>query len=260
MSSANQYDQRNIQTMEMVYGRGYLSAGGNEEVVKILSSVDVKGKHVLDLGCGLGGAAVVLVGIIGAAKVTGFDVDRQVLDRAAELILEQQLDDRIELVNGQPGPLEFSDDYFDIVYMTAVSCHMDDLGLLFTDIFRVLKPGGCLVGSEWIIRANNESFRKWDNLLRERGLNFYFKHSEAFLGALKAGGFAEYGLIDRTEQFAEYSRQACSRVETELKASLEQNLGVEGYQGFLDWAYKRYESMRDGGMLQCHFKAVKPIG
>jgi len=260
MSSDNKYDQRNIQTMELVYGRGYLSAGGDEEVVKILSSVDVKDKHVLDLGCGLGGAAVVLANNMGAAKVTGFDIDQIVLERAAELISEYRLNDRIELVNGQPGPLEFPDDQFDIVYMTAVSCHMDDLNLLFADIFRVLKPGGCLVGSEWIVRANNEAFRKWDELLRERGLNFYFKPAEEFLGAFKVSGYEDYSLIDRTESFAEYSSQACRRVETELKASLEQSLGVAGYQGFLDWANRRYESMRDGGMLQCHFKAVKPIG
>ena len=36
MSSANKYDQRNIQTMELVYGRGYLSAGGDEEVANEL--------------------------------------------------------------------------------------------------------------------------------------------------------------------------------------------------------------------------------
>ena len=41
---ANQYDQRNIETMETVYGRGYLSAGGDEEVAKVLDQFDLEGK------------------------------------------------------------------------------------------------------------------------------------------------------------------------------------------------------------------------
>jgi len=48
----NNHDQRNIDTMEMVYGRGYMSGGGDAEVAKILDGIALKGKRVLDFGCG----------------------------------------------------------------------------------------------------------------------------------------------------------------------------------------------------------------
>ena len=44
---ANNYDKTNIATMEMIYGEGYLSAGGDEDVARILDGLDVSGKQVL---------------------------------------------------------------------------------------------------------------------------------------------------------------------------------------------------------------------
>jgi ubiquinone/menaquinone biosynthesis C-methylase UbiE len=259
VSSENLYNQTNIQTMEMVYGRGYLSAGGDKEVEKILSVVDAQDKHVLDLGCGLGGAAVAMVRNLGVAKVTGFDIDAVVLERAAVLIDEYALGDKIELISGQPGPLPFEIDQFDIVYMTAVSCHINDLEPFLIELCRVLKPGGWLLGSEWIQREDNEAYRVWDNLLRQRGLNFYFKNSQTFVESLEHCGLRQVSLNDRTDSFAKFSSQARQRVVNELRTELEATLGNEGYKAFLDWADVRYRSMRDGGMLQCHFSGQKPV-
>ncbi len=77
--SKNRYDQRNIDTMEMVYGRGYLSAGGDTEVAKNLFGLDLAGKCVLDLGCGLGGASVTMARDLGATEIVGFDIDEMTL-------------------------------------------------------------------------------------------------------------------------------------------------------------------------------------
>ncbi len=38
---ANNYDKTNIASMEMIYGEGYLSAGGDEDVARILDGLDV---------------------------------------------------------------------------------------------------------------------------------------------------------------------------------------------------------------------------
>ena len=43
-AAANQYTRRNIETMEMLYGTGYLSMGGDDEVANIVAQVDVAGK------------------------------------------------------------------------------------------------------------------------------------------------------------------------------------------------------------------------
>ena len=53
------HDQSNIETMEMVWGGGYMSPGGDVEVARIVAGLDLRGQRVPGLSCGLGGAIVV---------------------------------------------------------------------------------------------------------------------------------------------------------------------------------------------------------
>ncbi|MFT7533862.1 MAG: ubiquinone/menaquinone biosynthesis C-methylase UbiE, partial [Gammaproteobacteria bacterium] len=181
----NRYNNTNIDTMQMVYGRGYLSAGGDDEVGRIFQGIDLSDKHILDLGCGLGGASLAMVESLNAEHVTGFDIDENLLTEAQQLIDENSVQSRVSFCHGTPGPLSFSDSEFDLVYMTAVSCHIEDLPPFFEEISRVLKSGGCVVGSEWYRRADNKAYADWDNLLRERGLNFYFKYPDEYTASLQ---------------------------------------------------------------------------
>ena len=110
MADSNRYDAQNIATMEMIYGEGYLSAGGDSEVAAILEGVPLSGARVLDLGCGLGGASITIVRDHHAAHVHGVDIDGKVLDRAAELVDREGLGERITLQQIEPGPLPFAND------------------------------------------------------------------------------------------------------------------------------------------------------
>lgn len=254
----NRYDDRNIVTMETVYGEGYLSAGGDAEVALILRRAPVRGKRVLDVGCGLGGAAVTLVRDHGAAHVQGVDIDAAVLARARSLVERQGVAARVSLLQTKGGPLPFDPGSFDVVYANAVSCHIRELDVFFGDIMRVLAPGGCLVGNEWFKASENHAFRVWDELLRERGLYFYFVTREAFAAALMATGFETPVMTDRTQAFTELAHLALRRVDNELQDDLVHVLGEEGYQAFREWTGVRHAALADGGMHQGHFLARKP--
>jgi len=260
-SSKNLYDKRNIDTLEMVYGRGYLSAGGDEEVARVLHGFELAGKRVLDLGCGLGGASVTMTRDLGATDIVGYDIDEVVLGRAKLLVEENRVDDRVQLILGNPGPLQFADESFDIVYIAAVACHMSDLAGFFREIARVLKPGGWLAGSDWMIREKNRAFHVWDKMLRDRGLNFYFVDQAAFDAALETVGFEQARFNDRTEVFTGFSAKSNERVVNELKPSLLSSLGEDGYRAFKDWCEVRYAGLEQGGMLyqQLYGKKGKSI-
>jgi len=47
-----EYDDTMIQTLAVIWGEGFLSPGGAEEVAELLRGVDLSGKRVLDVGCG----------------------------------------------------------------------------------------------------------------------------------------------------------------------------------------------------------------
>ena len=70
--------------LEMIWGEGFMSPGGPDEVVRIVADRDLSGCSVLDIGSGLGGAAIVLYQRCGAASVTGFDVQALLVDSARE--------------------------------------------------------------------------------------------------------------------------------------------------------------------------------
>ena len=253
----NLYDQKNINTMEMVYGKGYLSAGGDEEVIRILHGLELRGQRVLDLGCGLGGASVALVKRLNAAEVVAYDIDDGVLRRARDLVQEYDVVDRVQLVKGAAGPLLFDDETFDLVYITAVSCHMQDLVVFFRDIHRVLKLGGWVAGAEWLIKEPNDAYYQWDDLLRSRGLNFYFVDKTTFRQALQDSGFHHVNLVDRTAAYMDYATSAKNAVAGDLKPELLCALGEQGYQDFLEWTNARHRGLAGNGLLQQHFRGQR---
>ncbi|MDP6392075.1 MAG: class I SAM-dependent methyltransferase, partial [Arenicellales bacterium] len=159
-AAANRYDSRTIEMMELVYGKGYLSAGGDEEVARIVSAVTIKGKGVLDIGCGLGGAAVTLVRDHQARHVHGLDIDSRVIERAAELVETAGVAEQVTLTQFGGGVLPYADNSFAVVYVTATTCHLEDLAGFFRESCRVLRADGWIVGGEWFKAASNAAFQR----------------------------------------------------------------------------------------------------
>lgn len=242
--------------MEMIYGEGYLSAGGDQEVARILEGIDVSGKQVLDVGCGLGGAAVTLAQDH-RAWVTGLDIDATVLVRARELVEKADVSERVTLKQFEPGRLPEEDNRFDLVYVTAVACHIVDLVGFFRDIRRVLKADGMVVGQDWFRISDNQQYRKWDNLLRDRGLNFYFVDVHAFEQALGKSGFINPAMTECTDSIAELARGAVHRVDNELAGDLRRILGESAYQDCRKWTRTRADALSHGGIGQSRFRAEK---
>ena len=257
--AANRYDQRNIDTMEMVWGRGYMSAGGDAEVARIVAQLDLRNQRVLDLGCGIGGASVALARDHGAAQIVGADIDDGVLQRAQGLVDEAGVSETVSLERIEPGALPYADASFDLVYLNAVSCHLQDLVGFFADIRRVLRSGGNLRGSDWFKLADNPAFHEYDGLLRERGLNFWFVTREHFENALLEAEFDSIAFVDRTAAVADISSDGMQRVQGELRARLESALGASGYAKFVDWTRARMNSLLHGGMAHGHFHARRPL-
>src|SRR4029077_11388632 len=74
-----------------------------------------------------------------------------VLARAREQITSARLADRIGLVKVAPGPLPFPPGSFDVVFSKDSLVHISDKHTLMSEVFRVLKPGGRFIASDWLI-------------------------------------------------------------------------------------------------------------
>jgi ubiquinone/menaquinone biosynthesis C-methylase UbiE len=101
------------------------------EFVKSLAPADV----ALDLGIGDGRLATELH----ATKLTGADVSQVALDRARKRLPDA------DLVLVQPDePLPFEDNAFDLITCVETIEHIRDVQLAFSEMRRVLRPGGRL--------------------------------------------------------------------------------------------------------------------
>ena len=103
---------------------------------------DLKGKAVLDLGCGYGPSSVKLHAL-GAASVLGVDVSKSMIGRA---ISENSADGvRYQLLDA--ARLDELDGRFDLVFSSLMLHYIKDLSKLFRDVCRLLNDGGELVFS-----------------------------------------------------------------------------------------------------------------
>jgi phosphoethanolamine N-methyltransferase len=86
MSDDIQYPDHFIERLHTVWGEGFLSPGGPEEVGEIVRGIELSGKVVLDIGFGTGGPAITLAKNHHAEKVVGIDVEAQLRDHASQLV------------------------------------------------------------------------------------------------------------------------------------------------------------------------------
>src|SRR5215472_5117684 len=96
-------------------------------------------KHVLDVGCGLGGAARFVASRYGC-QVTGIDLTPEFIEAAKVISGWVGLDNRISLHLGSALAMPFADHVFDCAYMLHVGMNIADKIKLCSEVNRVLRP------------------------------------------------------------------------------------------------------------------------
>ncbi len=129
--------------------------GGRQATDHLLDQMNLGGNHhVVDIGCGLGGAARYVASRFDNI-VTGIDLTCEYIETGRVLNQWVKLDQQIRLEQGSALSMAFESSSFNAGYMLHVGMNIEDKFALFTEIYRVLKPGSCFAVYD-VMRQNEE--------------------------------------------------------------------------------------------------------
>ena len=207
------YPLDSILFLEALWGDGFLSPGGPEEVQRLLSGLDVAGRTVVDIGSGAGGIPVLLADRYGAARVIGLDVEATVVAHARAKAKRAGLQERVEIRKVEPGPMPLPDAGVDIVFSKDSIVHIPDKEALAADAFRVLKSGGWFVASDWLISHDGEPSPEMADYLAKEDLDFGMASPARYRRALEEAGFVDVSLSNRNPWYRTVAREELARLE-----------------------------------------------
>jgi arsenite methyltransferase len=102
------------------------------------------GERVLDLGSGAGTDSLVAAQMVGPeGRVTGIDMTPQMLAKARAAAAGMGADN-VEFLDAEAERLPFEDASFDVVVSNGVIDLIPDKDAVFSELYRVLVPGGRL--------------------------------------------------------------------------------------------------------------------
>lgn len=121
---------------------------GREATANLASLLNIQPtSHVLDVGSGIGGPSRYLASRFGC-HVTGLDLVEEYCRVADSLAKRVKLDNLLTYRQGDATQIPFEDMTFDVVWTQHASMNIPDKKRLYSEMHRVLKPGGKLAVNE----------------------------------------------------------------------------------------------------------------
>ena len=205
------------------YGEGFYQAIARHEhyLAHMMGLRD--GMKVLDVGCGVGGPAREIAKFTGA-NIVGLNNNDYQIERAERYAAKEGLASQLGFTKGDfmvgvlflyipirtrtdlLKQMSFPPNVFDAVYAIEATVHAPSLEGVYSEIFRVLKPGGRFAVYEWLMTDkydNDDPHHREIRLGIEQGngISNMVKIPEALSAIQKAGFVLEHheDLADRVD-------------------------------------------------------------
>ncbi|TCO56081.1 SAM-dependent methyltransferase [Actinocrispum wychmicini] len=192
---------------------------------------------VLDVGCGVGGPAMHAAQRHGV-RVSGVTLSPQ--QAAAATAAAERSGLQVDFAVADMVSMPFPDASFDAAYaIESMLFHVSDKAAAFTEIARVLKPGGTLVVADY---ALSKPMSPEDEAIAEQALCAVpLVPAEQVRKTVEQAGFGDVEIRELTEQVRPSARMLVDTV-TERREELLAVAGEEGLAGATESA-RRYTGM-----------------
>ena len=244
--------------LELIWGEGFMSPVGPDEVARILGGHAVDARVVLDIGSGLGGADVALVMNHGAATVVGVDVQPELVEGAARRAASLGLADRIRYHLIAPGPLPFADASFDAVFSKDALVHVRDKPAIYREAFRVLRPGGLLLVSDWLRGPGAETEALVEELVAASGHEFHMVTLPHIAECAALAGFTAIQTEDRGLWYLGEAKAELERLNFATGERFAADFGHKALDDESDFWQVLVRALEARAMSPGHLRAAKP--
>ena len=187
-----------LENVGTTFQAGYLVAGSEEpsarhsnELLAAAAGVSPR-DTVLDAGCGVCGPAIDIARHIEGVRIAGVTVSSEQAATAADLIRSAGLSNSIGVTVADFHQLPFPAALFDVVYFFESAGYSYDPRALFTEVWRVLRPGGAVYVKDVFLRDGIPSERARRELSEfDRVFAFRTRSPGELSIALADAGFAD---------------------------------------------------------------------
>ena len=145
--------------------------------------------HILDVATGTGDFAIQLCHTLQPKHITGIDLSQGMLDEARRKVTAKGLEQTISFEQGDCMALPMQDSMFDAVTVAFGVRNFEHLQQGYTEMARVLKPGGILCVLE--LSTPKNPFIRWF-------YDLYTLHIIPWIGSLKSGDKSAYRYLPQS--------------------------------------------------------------
>lgn len=156
------------------------------------------GDVVADAACGVGGTVLHLAGTIGC-RVIGLNVSEGQIGTARMLAGSDRLEHLVEFrFSDCSEAIRLPDSSVDVVVSIDGACHMADRGRFLKECARILRPGGRLVGSDWMATTTltPKEYREHIQPICESWSMVGLENPAGYVDKLQAAGLEGVGVVD----------------------------------------------------------------
>jgi len=236
---AGQYKKNGILRYERIFGRTWLSTGGETTTKSFMDKLTLKpGMKVLDIGCGTGGSAFYMADKYGV-EVLGVDLSANMLAIANDHmpLFSQQVQNRVRFELVDILKEDYADNSFDIVYSRDAIMHIADKEDLYRKVYKWMKPGGQLLVSEYVhgpLYPNHSA--EYVAYVKKRG--YQFVTVPQYGHVLRKVGFTNVEAVDKTDYFKKILKMELEKFKP-TKKEFVKDFSLEDYNEIVDgWEVK----------------------
>ena len=182
--------------------------GGRKATAHALAAMELTGnEHLLDVGCGIGGAARFIAAQTGC-KVTGIDLTPAYIEAARALTRLTGQDGAVAFKVASALDMPFENGEFDAAITIHVAMNIQDRAALYGEIARVLKPGA--VFCVYDVMKIDEAPLTFPVPWAQSEKTSHLTTPEETQALLEQAGFEVRDVEDRSEAAAEFFQQAAA--------------------------------------------------